>query len=729
MLRFKIACCALITAFVFISLFGTAQFTDSASLKIGHPAPPLKIHAWAKGNPIKKFEKGKVYVVDFWATWCGGCIASFPHLSAIAEKYKGRVKFFSVDSYEEIGENKGKEMLPVIKEFLKTPAGQNLKIDVAIDGPGNPMFNAWIKTIRRQGFPTTFIIDQKGRVAWIDVNLDQLDWALEQVVSNTWNIEKAAEIMEQKEDLDAMWMKYFQTKEDEEKKKIASEMLSKAEALEKKYPDRKDAVAFAKAIALMELDEQKLPVHFEEMAENPLSRYIHISDAISLIEMKGNPSIRMYEAMIKGQERLLQNPHPGTGFGGKSVKAYENLAASYSKVGQVDKAIANQEKAIEMTKEKNTPADQLEKLEKTLTEYKGATATTQKTKLEIGDAAPPLKYSKWIQGPDTIKTLDNNKFYVIEFWATWCGPCIQAMPHLSELSKKYAGKIDFIGCDVWENMYGGPKDQEHYTPKVTNFVNDQFKKGRLTYNVIMDNTAEDMGNTWLKAAGLSGIPSSFVIQNGKIMWIGHPHYLDSILVGILEGKYDVQAEKKRQRDQAEMIAQKSAGFNNAIKAYKDAEAANNYDKALQLMDSAIINFPDNKFMFVTDKFLLLQKHLGDDKAIAYGMELQKEKLPGQVLIANLYSKENSSKKVNEFAAKALKAWGEDNPKVLDIRATFEARVGRFKDAAATQKKAIEVAKAQKDNPGMTESVISDMQKKAEDYVKKADRYGKKTGVK
>lgn len=347
-------------------------------------------------------------------------------------------------------------------------------------------------------------------------------------------------------------------------------------------------------------------------------------------------------------------------------------------------------------------------------------ACAQDKKLQIGDPAPPLKYAKWLQGPKPLTQLDKNKIYVIEFWATWCGPCIQAMPHLSELSKKYAGKIDFIGCDVWENKYGGPKDQQYYMPKVSRFVQDQYKLGRLTYNVIMDNTAEDMGNQWLKAAGIEGIPSSFVIEKGRIAWIGHPHYLDSILVAVIAGKYDVQAEKARQAKQAKRNEQMSAGYNAAIKAYKDAEAAKDYDKALQLIDAAIARFPANSYMFTTDRFMLLLQHYGEEKAIAYGRELQKEKLPGQVLIANLYTKSDLSQKVNEFGAEAVRGWAGANAKVLDIQATFEARAGHYKEAAETQKRAVEKAKAEKDNPAMTEGVISDMEKKIEEYQQKAD---------
>ena len=342
-----------------------------------------------------------------------------------------------------------------------------------------------------------------------------------------------------------------------------------------------------------------------------------------------------------------------------------------------------------------------------------------KQPLQVGDPVPELKYAKWVQGPKPIKKIDPEKLYVVEFWATWCGPCIQAMPHLSELSKQYAGKIDFIGCDVWENNHGGSKDQESYKSKVTAFVRDQKKMGRLTYNVIMDNTAEHMGNNWLKAADIQGIPTTFVINKGVIVWIGHPHYLDSILTAVLAGTHDVAAERQRRIEQAEKIRQATAGPTAAMKAYKDAESAKEYNKALRLTDSAIAKYADDKYMFVTDRFMLLLNHFGEDQAIAYGREMQKEKLPGQVLIANLYTSENLSKKVNEFCVEAIREWKMDAAHVLDILATFEARSGNYKQASETQRRAVEKAKAEKDNPAMTAGVISDYQKKADEYQKKA----------
>ncbi|HEY2721584.1 MAG TPA: TlpA disulfide reductase family protein [Chitinophagaceae bacterium] len=77
-----------------------AQNDPSPLLNVGDPAPPLHIRSWVKGNPVQTFEKGKVYVIEFWATWCIPCCAAMPHLSALAHEYKNKVVFLAVDIYE-----------------------------------------------------------------------------------------------------------------------------------------------------------------------------------------------------------------------------------------------------------------------------------------------------------------------------------------------------------------------------------------------------------------------------------------------------------------------------------------------------------------------------------------------------------------------------------------------------------------------------------------------------
>ncbi len=145
--------------------------------------------------------------------------------------------------------------------------------------------------------------------------------------------------------------------------------------------------------------------------------------------------------------------------------------------------------------------------------------------LKPGDPAPPLKVSRWLQG-DAVKAFEKDKVYVVEFWATWCGPCIAVMPHLSELQTQYKNKgvavIGFTAAD--------PKNTED---QVAAFVKERGPKLKYTFAFADDAVTMD---TWMKAAGREGIPCSFVVDKaGKIAYTGHPMYLDLVLPKVVAG--------------------------------------------------------------------------------------------------------------------------------------------------------------------------------------------------
>ncbi|MBN2308708.1 MAG: TlpA family protein disulfide reductase, partial [Candidatus Hydrogenedentes bacterium] len=57
---------------------------------------------------------------------------------------------------------------------------------------------------------------------------------------------------------------------------------------------------------------------------------------------------------------------------------------------------------------------------------------------ELGDPAPQLQVTEWVRGgPINLAAGKGKNIYVIEFWATWCLPCRESIPHLTEIQKKY----------------------------------------------------------------------------------------------------------------------------------------------------------------------------------------------------------------------------------------------------------------------------------------------------
>jgi thiol-disulfide isomerase/thioredoxin len=145
----------------------------------------------------------------------------------------------------------------------------------------------------------------------------------------------------------------------------------------------------------------------------------------------------------------------------------------------------------------------------------GALSGPAANSLGVGGTAPAIKVAKWVKG-SAVEKLASDKLYVVEFWATWCPPCRRSIPHLTELAKKYQGKVEFIGVSVWERE----KTAEDRLTKVTQFVREMGAK--MQYTVALDDPSGFMAKEWMTAAGQDGIPAAFIVQGGKIAWIGHP---------------------------------------------------------------------------------------------------------------------------------------------------------------------------------------------------------------
>jgi thiol-disulfide isomerase/thioredoxin len=158
--------------------------------------------------------------------------------------------------------------------------------------------------------------------------------------------------------------------------------------------------------------------------------------------------------------------------------------------------------------------------------------------LSVGDPAPKMQVKEFVKGKE-VKQFEKGKVYVVEFWATWCGPCRTSIPHLTELQKKNKDVV-FIGVSVFEN------DQS----KVKPFVEEMGAK--MDYRVALDVVPDGgkrqdgfMAKNWMIAAKQGGIPTAFIIDGeGRIAWIGHPMRMEDPLTKIVAGKWDLEAAIK-----------------------------------------------------------------------------------------------------------------------------------------------------------------------------------------
>jgi thiol-disulfide isomerase/thioredoxin len=196
---------------------------------------------------------------------------------------------------------------------------------------------------------------------------------------------------------------------------------------------------------------------------------------------------------------------------------------------------------------------------------------------DLGDAAPELKISKWVKSePLKVAGEKSDKVYVVEFWATWCPPCRQSIPHLTELQKKFKDKVEFVGIS----------DEEPAV--VSKFVKQMADK--MDYHVALDDDHKTSAG-YMEAFKIDGIPHAFVVQKQKIIWQGHPMAgLGEALDDIVAGKYDVK--KAKARAEAESLYEQ---FRMAAFKGENTQAD---ELAAQLQKVA----PDVKGIFQNDKF-------------------------------------------------------------------------------------------------------------------------------
>lgn len=329
--------------------------------------------------------------------------------------------------------------------------------------------------------------------------------------------------------------------------------------------------------------------------------------------------------------------------------------------------------------------------------------------LVIGDKAPALDVQHWLKG-EHIENLGDGKplnfkegnVYVVEFWATWCGPCISGMPHLSDLQKKYRDyDVHVIG--VTREELSKPVNFLTKTNADGNLNND-----RMAYTVACD-PDKSVNDDYMAAAMRNTIPTAFLVgKDGRVEWIGHPASMDDVLEAVVKDSWDRDAFRTSYED-----AQRRDLFTRQMRSRMSAASrAGEWEQVLGMLDEAVEQFPEDPNWRMQRFQVLLENLDRGDEAYASVKELapliwDDPTALNTVAWNALTLGADDDRDLDccmRLAKRANELTNSESPAILDTLARAYWEQGDRAEAIAVQEKAVVHAKGTSFDAGITETL-------------------------
>ncbi len=173
---------------VLTALAVTIHSTHATTLSEGDPAPKLSVSKWVRGEPVKAFQPGTAYLVEFWTTWWLPCHEAMAHVNHLHHKYKDK-------GLVVIGQNVKDASATSVEAFIKR-MGDMVSYRIALDeGATNKhsgkMLENWLFAAEA-GVPTAFVVDKKGKINFIGHPDEITEELIDQVLAGTFDVKKRA---------------------------------------------------------------------------------------------------------------------------------------------------------------------------------------------------------------------------------------------------------------------------------------------------------------------------------------------------------------------------------------------------------------------------------------------------------------------------------------------------------------------------------------------------------
>ncbi|GIV07076.1 MAG: hypothetical protein KatS3mg017_0278 [Fimbriimonadales bacterium] len=323
------------------------------TLKVGDPAPALPVTQWVKGQPVKELELGKVYVVEFWATWCGPCRQTIPHLTKLAEKYQNKVTVIGVSVWERTDPNNPTAHVQTVQRFVES-MGDKMNYTVAVDSADGAIAKAWMEAAQQDGIPTAFVIDPQKRIVWIGHPMDNLDGVLEQVVAGTFDWKAEAErqkrAREQQEALQKDFTEFTQLMQAGK----SQDALKKLDEMIPQYPDV-HTLKMVRFETLLRVDEKQAYAYAQQLAETTFKEMPEVLNMLAwtIVDDNTRPPLKSpnYPVAIAIAQRAAELTKE------QDASILDTLAYAYFKNGDVQNALKYQKMALDLV-EKDTTMDE-----------------------------------------------------------------------------------------------------------------------------------------------------------------------------------------------------------------------------------------------------------------------------------------------------------------------------------------------------------------------------------